>query len=209
MKQLLCSVKRFSTVQVSEPVVNCSTRAYLLCAVMILSVPIRWFGAWIVAAVCHECFHCLAVLAAGKKIHRIRIDAFGAEIFTDPLKPVQSIFCALSGPLAGIILVLLAKFVPCIALCALVQSAFNLLPVHPLDGSVALRGFLRLLFSEEVTGKICFFLEMLIFGVLVLLCIFVSLVWKLGNLPLIFVSLFLLRTLKRKIPCKRSLYRVQ
>lgn len=196
-------------VQDSKNWIIVSPQAYICCALMLMTIPIRWYGSWIIAAFCHECFHCIAVRLTGKKIRSICIGAFGAKIYTDPLKPAESVFCSLSGPLAGFLLLLFTKYVPYIAICALVQSVCNLLPIAPLDGSITLSGFLRLLFSEQTSKKICTFLEKLIFAVLLLLCLYAACIWKLGKLPLIFAAIVLTRSLKRKIPCKYGLYRVQ
>ena len=195
--------------QAFKSVVTVTPRACIWAAVMLLSVPARWLVAWIFAAVCHECFHCLAVLLAGKRIHSIRIDALGAQIQTDPLQPVLSAICALAGPFAGVCLLLLTRIAPCVSLCAIVQSAFNLLPIYPLDGSVALRGVLTLLCSDPTANRICMYLEILAIFFLVVLCCYAAFIWKLGILPLVFAGVFLLRMKKRKIPCKCALNRVQ
>lgn len=178
-------------------------------ALLLLTVPLRWFLSWVLAAFCHECFHCLAVLLAGKRIFSIHIGTFGAEIRTEPLGPTLSMVCALTGPLGGLVLLIFARFIPRVALCALLQSTFNLLPVHPLDGSVALRGFLMLLVSEETAGKVCVWVEMLVVLLVVFICCAAACLWKLGIVPLLFAAAFLLLVKKRKIPCKYGLYRVQ
>ena len=196
-------------VQDSKNWIVVSPQAYICCALILMTIPVRWFGSWIIAAFCHECFHCIAVRLMGKKIHSICIGVFGAKIYTDPLKPAESVFCSLSGPFAGFLLLLFAKYIPYISICALVQSVCNLLPIAPLDGSVALSGFLRLLLSEKTSKGICTILEKLMFAALLLLCLYASCIWKLGKMPLFFAAIVLTRSLKRKIPCKYSLYRVQ
>lgn len=194
---------------VSKPQVTCSHAFYTVCAALLLIVPFRWFAAWLAAAFVHECFHCLAVALTGKRIRTIHIGAFGAEIRTDPLEHAQSLFCALSGPLSGFVLMLFARFIPRIALCAFMQSACNLLPVCPLDGCIALRSLLLLVFSEETTLKICRLLERLIIAFLVLIGCYGTWRWRIGCFPLLFAAVLLLRYRKRKIPCKYGLYRVQ
>ena len=195
--------------QVSKPQLSFSTGMYILGAILVLAVPIRWLLAWTIAAVLHECFRCLAVILTGKRIRSICIGAFGAEIHTDPLQPIQTVVCALSGPLAGFLLLPFAKFLPRIALCATAQSVCNLLPVQPLDGNVAMRGFLQMLFSEETTVRICDILQKTMVALLIFLGGYAAWRWKLGNLPLVFAAVLLLRGWKRKIPCKYGLYRVQ
>ena len=195
--------------RVSEPLVIFTPQACIWGAVMVLSVPVRWLGAWIIAAACHECFHCLAVLLFQKRIHRIRIGAFGAEIQTDSLSSGESVACALAGPAAGLLLLLLAKFVPRIAICAFFQSVFNLLPVASLDGSVAMKGFLKLFLKETTADKISACIENTTVCLLFFSCCAGVYFLRSGISPVIFAALFLLRRMNGKIPCKRSLYRVQ
>ena len=189
--------------------VSCSPAFYAVWAVLVLLVPVRWLVAWLTAAFCHECFHCLAVILTGKRILNIRITSFGAEIQTDPLEPAQSLFCALSGPLSGFVLLIFAKFIPRIALCAFAQSICNLLPVGTLDGSIAMRSALALIFPEETAQRICSHLELVMIVFLILMCGYGAWRWRIGNLPLLFAAVLLLRYRRRKIPCKYGLYRVQ
>ena len=176
---------------------------------MVLTIPIRWIAAWLFAAACHECFHCLAVWIAGCRIRAVHIGALGATIRTDPLPPVSAMLCALAGPLAGVVLILWARSMPRVTLCAVLQTIFNLLPIYPLDGYVAMYSLLRLLFAEARAEKIGRLLELFVCTSLFLVCLTASFHWKLGAFPAAFAVLFLLRMKKRKIPCKWSFYAVQ
>lgn len=64
------------------------------------------------------------------------------QIHTGDMSPAEAVICALSGPLGGLLLTLTIGYLPRLALCALVQSIFNLLPFYPLDGGRALRAML-------------------------------------------------------------------
>ena len=209
MKRLRYSAKRFSVVQDSDSVVEISPQACICCAAMILTVPFRWYSAWIAAAMMHELGHCAMVAAMGKRIHRVKIGAFSANIQTEPMPPASAMLCALAGPAAGLLLIPAARFAPRLAVCALVQTAFNLLPVYPLDGSVALGSFLALLFSRRTAEKIRFGVEIAVLLILLLACLSAAILWELGTVSAAFATLLLGLVVKRKIPCKYDINAVQ
>lgn len=209
MMQSVCSAKIFLLVRDSESVVNLSPQACLWGTVILLSVPVRWVMAWLFAAIWHECFHCIALLILGKRIQRIQIRAIGAVIQTDPLKPWEAVLCASAGPLAGLMLLQCAEHIPHAALCALLQSVFNFLPIYPLDGSVIVRGIVDLFFSKSTADKMCYILEIVAYILVFLVCGVTAFLLKQGLIPMFFAILFLIYLKKRKIPCKYGLYRVQ
>lgn len=114
-------------------------RAYLVLALWILVVPIRWAAAALTAACVHELGHLAALRLWGVKVFEIEIDIFGAKIETAPMDNGQELACALAGPLAGLALCALWKWLPSLSIWALTQSVFNLLPIYPLDGGRAWR----------------------------------------------------------------------
>ena len=108
-------------------------------ALMLLLFPVRFLAGVLLAALCHELGHILAVKLSGGCILTIRLRSFGARIEASPLPPGRAAFCALAGPAAGALTIFTYKTFPELALAGLVQTVFNLLPVYPLDGGRALR----------------------------------------------------------------------
>ena len=70
-------------------------------ALMLLLFPVRFLTGVLLAALCHELGHILAVKLTGGRVLAIRLRAGGAMIETAPMSPGRAAFCALAGPAAG------------------------------------------------------------------------------------------------------------
>ncbi len=110
----------------------------ILLALWLLAVPFRWVVGAMAAAAVHELGHLVLLWMHGVPVRKIEIDIGGAIIRTAPMEPIEELNCALAGPVAGVIVCLFWRWFPEAAVCAAVQTAFNLLPVYPLDGGRAL-----------------------------------------------------------------------
>lgn len=108
-------------------------------AVMVLLIPFEWLLSIILAAAVHELGHILAIRALKMPIHKVAFSAGGVHLHTLQAEPARELICALAGPGLGLMLLLFRGLFPRLALCALVQGAFNLLPIYPFDGGRALR----------------------------------------------------------------------
>lgn len=129
--------------------------ALIALALAVLLLPLRWLGAAILAAVVHELCHWAAVKLCGGRVQRMSAGILGAEMAVSGLSPWQELFCALAGPAGGLVLLSLSRFLPRTALCAGLQSLYNLLPIYPLDGGRALRCLCAMILPERAGDRVC------------------------------------------------------
>lgn len=174
-----------------------SGQAYLLWALLLLTLPLNWLLAAVIAACWHEICHSLAVALCGGKILGLHLHWNGAEIETSPLCRRHTLLCSLAGPAGSLLLLLLAPWFPRLALCGLGQGAFNLLPVYPLDGGRAMVS----LFPGWQKGG-----QRVVMPCLILLALAGSLqgLWS----PVI-PGAVILAGIRGKKPCKSRRFRVQ
>lgn len=182
--------------------ITVSPRFCIFAAISLILIPLPWLVGWFVAAAVHELFHCLALCMCRKKISQILIDIDGAQICTAQLTDGQIIFCALAGPAGGGLLLFLSGHCPRLALCAFIQTLFNILPIYPLDGGRALRGLTRVLCSDTVSQRIYCVVEAILIMAILLLCVCAAFILHLGLSPILLAAFFFLRMKKIKIPCK-------
>ena len=159
-------------------------------ALLMLLIPLPWLMAWFAAAMIHELGHCVCVLALGGQIESIHIGIRGAEICAGSLSDLRSFFSSLSGPLCGLLLTLFSAYVPKLALCALLQSVYNLLPVLPLDGGQALYRLLCVIFTQQAPVMVCRVIGGLVITIVILAGIFLGVVLQLGVLPILLAMAF-------------------
>ena len=164
---------------------------YLLAATAILILPLKWIVAWILAIAVHEYSHYAVLRMFGVRVYAITVGFSGTIMETESMNMCEETVCALAGPLGGLSLLLLARWMPHVAICALFQSLYNLLPIYPLDGGRALMGLLSICFLKKVAVKIYKIIKISIFTIFLSLSL-ASLYYKFGFLPMVFtVSLFL------------------
>lgn len=178
-------------------------------ALMLLVLPLRWLLACLLAATFHELCHWVAIRLCHGYVVGLRVGEGGATMETLPMDRGKEVICALAGPLGGLLLLLFARYIPRTAICALVQSAYNLLPLFPLDGGRALRGVLSILLPPKHAQRACAIVESVVRGVLLAMGLCGTFLWHLGFLPLFTSTVMLYRTKNGKIPCKLSPQRVQ
>ncbi len=186
---------------VHRPRLSLSPAVMLLLALALFLLPLKYLLSWLVAVAVHELCHYLALKLCGCHILQIKIGLAGAQIQTEPLSAGQELLCAAAGPLGSLLLMLLIRMFPLVALCGLVQGLYNLLPIYPMDGGRMLYGALRIKATEAAAQNILRYAGAAVRWLLAAGLVFVYLRWPVGFHPLI-AAVFLL--LKRKIPCKEQ-----
>ena len=189
--------------------VGISPVACILAAFALLIVPLNWFFAALIAAMVHEGFHYLAVSVCGGRINQFQIGSRGAVMDAVDLSPGKMLLCVLAGPLGALLLLLVARWFPRIAICAAFQSAYNLLPLEPLDGGRALRCCLALRLPPPVVERVCAWMTALCKISVVILALWAMMRFSLGIFPVAAAFCILITTKKGKSACKQSLQRVQ
>lgn len=126
---------------------------FLFLALLLLTIPIRWILAAFIAALLHELGHYLAVRLFGGTLVQISVSARGAKMEVSPMSPGRQLLSTLAGPMVSLGLMTLARIFPRIAICGLLQGAYNLLPLPWLDGGRAI-GCMKVLAARYLqTGE--------------------------------------------------------
>lgn len=184
--------------------INILPGTFLLLALIVLLLPLRWIFAAFLAAIFHELCHLLAIWLCGGQVLEMRVGFSGAVIITSPLENRQELICALAGPIGGLFLLLFTRWIPRIALCAGFQTVYNLLPMYPLDGGRAIHCIAAILFSEKSAEKFCAWVEIAGLSMILLMGVYGTFVLRLGLLPIIVALLVF-----GKISCKQRKQGVQ
>ncbi len=181
----------------------------IILAIMLLTLPIKWLLAAMVAAAYHELCHILAIRLCRGDIHQLDVSSEGANLSISSLSSSQELICALAGPLGGLCLLFFSRWIPRIAVCAAFQSLYNLLPIYPLDGGRALWCGISMVINEQRAKKLCKGVETVCLIAIVLIAIYGAFILKLGISCLFPAILIVTHTKFRKTPCKQRLQRLQ
>ena len=112
---------------------------YIGMSAYLLLMPLPWVAGAVLAGAVHELGHIAAIRLSGGQVFELRLGAFGARIETEHMEGKRGLLCARAGPGAGALVCLMWKVFPQAAVCAGVQTLFNLLPIYPFDGGRALQ----------------------------------------------------------------------
>lgn len=186
-----------------KPDIRIESSACLLGAAAVLLIPLRWLVAAVAAALVHECGHLLMLWLLDVPVTGVCVAFGGASIETAPMSNREELLSAMAGPAAGLLLLPLARWIPCTAICAAVQSLYNLLPMGQRDGGRVLRCILQRL-TPRASG-ICIGVEFTLRGLTLVAAAAAMVYLRLGILPLVIVLYVCAKSVLRKFPCKSAL----
>ena len=172
---------------------------YLCCLLLILPLP--WLIGWLLAILVHECGHYSMVKLCGGEIVSLTAVFGGLHMTAAPQTRLRCILCIAGGPLFGALPVLLRGLFPEFAICSLMLTIYNTIPVRPLDGGRILE---QLLYCHKKALKI---LEVIVLGIILISCLCLSFCYKLGILPIVICAELVMKN--REFACKRESLRVQ
>lgn len=196
------SVRRlFRTVR---DIISVSADFYIAMAAGLLFLPLPWISAWLFSALFHELCHYIALRICGYTVSGIRISLKGVFMETEALSAANEAICAYAGPIGALVLLLLARRFPRVAVCTIVQSMYNLLPIFPLDGGRGLGCFLRKLLGDARGKQAFMIVERVVLFALLFLALFAYVKLGLGLLPALAVIFIIVKNKKINIPCKNS-----
>lgn len=170
--------------------------------VLVLIFPLEWVCAWVFAGIVHELAHLAALHFCSVSVFCVEIGLHGARITTGAIPAWKECICAIAGPLSGIILMLVGRWLPQIAVCACLQSIVNLLPLTDFDGGRFVNCLLQIVFAKKLADRVSAVIEQVCIAVLLGIGIYAWIVLKLGFLPLAAVVSLVCRRGISKIPCK-------
>lgn len=179
--------------------------AWLLLALLLLALPLRWLAAAAVSILVHELCHWAAVVLCGERVTGICLTPGGVVLYTGPLTPGKQMLCALAGPVGGLVLFAFCRQMPRLALCALLHSFWNLLPIYPLDGGRALQSFLYMVIPNHVR-QVFRVLQNGAAAILTAACFWATFARGLGLLPLVMAA-WLLVKMRSEPPRERHMIR--
>ena len=164
------------------------------CAVICFLAWLNWrICLWfLLCAGVHELGHLLAMRLCRVRLRGMTLSASGAVIDGAFPNYALEFWCALAGPMIGILLGIGLLFVlPVPAIISLLLSAINLLPLYPLDGGRMLRALLLRRFAPELVARWLCIVRFVTCGILMLLACWAAAKLQMGLWP-IFAALLLL-----------------
>ena len=166
---------------------------YLMLALMLLLIPFRWLFSAIVAAIFHECCHYVAIRLLCRHSATVKLYSYGARMPLPEMSRSKEMLCAMAGPVGGLFLTAFASLFPRLAVCAFLQSVYNLLPIYPLDGGRVIHALLSMLFSPPKAVTITRMIEICIKVGICLAGLYGCFFLHLGVFPLFVAALVCIR----------------
>lgn len=176
---------------------------YLWLASLLLLLPLDWVLSAFTAALIHEFCHIAVLLMFGGKIRKMRISVSGCVLDAESSCNFVSFCSILAGPIGSIALLMLAEFLPKIAVCGLFHGLYNFLPLLPLDGGRGLYLILNHIIPNHADAALWWT------GWTACCIVFVTVLWcsaafSWGIMPICLILFWIIQMHPRKIPCKPS-----
>lgn len=187
------------------PRISISPGFVMTLALGIVIFPLRLVCAWLLAICVHEAGHYILLKMFNIPIYGVTFGALGLQMETDPMSGIKGLLCILGGPILGLLLVLLRKWMPILALFAFFQSVINLVPIYPMDGG-------RLLFCilERLPEKYNKLIVVIVDATVFIIALWIGFRFYFMNVfSLLPLSGLLFLLVKRKLSCKPKPQRVQ
>ncbi len=154
------------------------------------------FLPFLLAVITHELGHILAVISLGERVTALTLRLGGAALETSPLSYRKELLCSLTGPVSGLLVgCLFRKYYPWFWYWTALHSAYNLLPIYPLDGGRALRAFLCQNIPLNKADTLCRIISAVFFLAFTLFCLLFPLpgipfLWRVFPPILLFLQVF-------------------
>ena len=168
-----------------------SGSSLIFLALLLLVLPFRWILAALLAAALHELGHYIAIRLCGGQVRDLTILQSGAALQTGEMSREKELFCTIAGPLCGSLLIPLVRFAPRLAICASIQTLYNLLPIYPLDGGRALRCVTAMWLSPNIAKKLCAWAENIFLAGIAVIGLYATFGIHLGILPLLLCAVLI------------------
>ena len=166
---------------------------YLMLALLLLIIPLPWLVAMFVAGGFHELCHWIVLRVLTGVNAPIYLSGDSARMPIPDMPIWKEMLCAMAGPAGGLLLTFFAPIFPRLALCAMLQSMYNLIPIYPMDGGRILSCVMRFLFAPPIAYKIMTIVSVMIRCLILMLGVYGSLFLGWGIFPLLFATLLCIR----------------
>lgn len=171
----------------------CSVGFYLMLALLLLIIPLPWLVAMFAAGGFHELCHLVALRILTGMNAPVYLSSDRACMPIPDMPIWKEMLCAMAGPAGGLLLTFIAPIFPRLALCAIMQSLYNLIPIYPMDGGRILSCVMRFLFAPPIANKIMTIVSVMIRCLILMMGVYGSLFLQLGIFPILFAALLCVR----------------